>query len=87
MTVSNCSKVFDFHIFADDANLFYSNSSLLENLVNNNLEVASNWLMASKPYFIKCRQDIFNCISLPQNSGHVVKLLITNRGIKKENIY
>ena len=27
---SNCSKLFDFHIFADDTNLFYSNRSLTE---------------------------------------------------------
>ena len=27
---SNCSKLFDFHIFADDTNLFYSNRSLTD---------------------------------------------------------
>ena len=26
----NCSQLFDFHIFADDTNLFYSNRSLTE---------------------------------------------------------
>ena len=47
---SNCCKLFDFHIFADDANLFYSNRSLteLEDDVNNNLKFVSNWLMANK---------------------------------------
>ena len=41
---SDCSKLFDFHIFADDANLFYSNRSLteLEDVVNNNLKFVSN---------------------------------------------
>ena len=46
----NCSQLFDFHIFADDTNLFYSNRSLteLEDDVNNNLKFVSNWLMANK---------------------------------------
>ena len=41
---SNCSKLFDFHIFADDTSLFYSNRSLteLEDDVNNNLQFVSN---------------------------------------------
>ena len=47
---SNCCKLFDFHIFADDTNLFYSNRILteLEDDVNNNLKFVSNWLMANK---------------------------------------
>ena len=41
---SNCSKLFDFLIFADDTSLFYSNRSLteLEDDVNNNLKFVSN---------------------------------------------
>ena len=47
---NNCSKLFDFHIFADDTNLFYSNRSLseLEDVINNHLKFVSNWLMANK---------------------------------------
>ena len=47
---SNCSKLFDFHIFADDTNLFYSSHSLteLEDVVNNNLKFVSNLVMANK---------------------------------------
>ena len=47
---SNCCKLFDFHIFADDTNLFYSSRILteLEDDVNNNLKFVSNWLMANK---------------------------------------
>ena len=37
---SNCSKLFDFHICADDTNIFYANRSLSE------LEVAINNLIA-----------------------------------------
>ena len=47
---SKCSNVFDFHIFADDTNLFYSSSNLveLESIVNYNLRYVSDWLMANK---------------------------------------
>ena len=43
--LSNRSELFDFHIFVDDTDLFYSNRSLaeLEDVINNNL-----WLMANK---------------------------------------
>ena len=46
---SKCSKLFEFHIFADDTNLFYSSRSLteLEDVVNNNLNFVSNWLAAT----------------------------------------
>ena len=45
-----CSNVFDFHIFADYTNLFYSNSNLgkLESIVNFNLRMISDWLMANE---------------------------------------
>ena len=41
--------MFVFHIFADDTNLFYSNSNLaeLETIVNYNLRMVSDWLMAN----------------------------------------
>ena len=47
---SKCSNVFDFYIFADDTILFYSNSNLaeLESIVNYNLRMVSDWLMANK---------------------------------------
>ena len=47
---SKCCNVFDFHIFADDTNLFYSNSNLaeLESIVNYDLKMVSDWLMANK---------------------------------------
>lgn len=53
MYVNDCSKcsnnMFVFHIFADDTNLFYSNSNLaeLETIVNYNLRMVSDWLMAN----------------------------------------
>ena len=42
--------IFDFHIFADDTNLYSSHKSLLalESEINNNLYHISNWLAANK---------------------------------------
>ena len=83
---SNCSKFFDFHIFADDTNLFYPNRILteLQDVVNNNLIFVSNWLMANK---LSLNVDNTNFIVFhpPQKStSHVVKLLIANGEIKQE---
>ena len=46
---SNCSKLFDFHICADDTNRFYANRSLseLEVVINNNLISVASLLMAN----------------------------------------
>ena len=46
----NCSKLLDFHHFADDANLFFQHRdiSMLESLINSELEKVLNWLCANK---------------------------------------
>ena len=46
----HCSEVLDFHLFADDANLFYKHKSLtaLEITLNNELVNVHNWLCANK---------------------------------------
>ena len=47
---NNCSQVLDFHLFADDSNLFYSNKNLkdLEQTINEELKNVSDWLDANK---------------------------------------
>lgn len=46
----HCSNVLNFHLFADDANLFYSNKKLdvLESTLNNELSHVQNWLQANR---------------------------------------
>lgn len=47
----NCSLLFDYHFFADDTNLFYSDTSLkahLERKVNENLKSINSWLKANR---------------------------------------
>ena len=47
---SNCSEILDFHLFADDANLFYKHNNLkvLESNLNNELVNIHTWLSANK---------------------------------------
>ena len=47
---SKCSEILDFHLFADDANLFYKHKNLkvLESKVNNELVNIHTWLSANK---------------------------------------
>ena len=47
---TNCSSIFDFHLFADDSNLFYTHSDLqhVEENVNRELSEISLWLRANK---------------------------------------
>ena len=47
---TNCSSIYDFHLFADDSNLFYTYSDLqhLEQNVNRELSEISLWLHANK---------------------------------------
>ena len=83
---NKCSNVFDFHIFVDDTNLFYSNSNLakLDSIVNYNLRMVSDWLMANK---VSLNIDKTNFIIFhpPQKvKGHIIKLKISNREIVQE---
>lgn len=47
---NNSSNQLDFHLFADDSNIFYANKSLLklETIVNNKLHEVYTWLCANK---------------------------------------
>ena len=47
---NNCSSVFDFHLLADDSNLFHTHSDLqhLQQNVNRELSEISLWLLANK---------------------------------------
>ena len=82
----NCCRAFNFHIFADDTNLFYSNSSLseLEETINYNLTLVSNWLKANK-LSLNIDKTNFNIFHPPQKViKHRVMLSINNKVIKQE---
>ena len=48
--MGNCSTKLDFHLFADDTNLFFAAKNLknLEITVNEELSKGNNWLVANK---------------------------------------
>jgi retron-type reverse transcriptase len=48
--ISQSSKIFDIHLFADDSNLFYAGKSLLEleSLINAELKLLDSWLCSNK---------------------------------------
>ena len=82
----NCCRAFDFHIFADDTNLFYSNSSLIEQeeTINYNLTLVSNWLKANK-LSLNIDKTNFIIFHPPQKAiKHRVMLSINNKVIKQE---
>ena len=47
---SNCSTILDFHLFADDTNIFHRDKSLsnLESTINNQLSYVIDWLSSNK---------------------------------------
>ncbi len=48
--ISQCSKIFDIHLFADDSNLFYASKNLLEleSLINAEFKLVDSWLCSNK---------------------------------------
>jgi hypothetical protein len=48
--ISQSSKIFYIHLFADDSNLFYAGKSLLEleSLINAELKLLDSWLCSNK---------------------------------------
>ena len=48
--IHNCSKLLDFHLFADDANLLFQHRDIkmLQSLINSELEKVLNSLCANK---------------------------------------
>ena len=80
MSAANC------HTFADNTNLVYSNSNLaeLESILNYNLKMVSDWLMANK---VSLNIDKTNFIAFhpPQKvKSHIVKLIISIKEIARE---
>ena len=82
----NCSKAFEFNIFADDTNLFYANASLvnLESIINENLKKVIDWLAANK---LSLNIDKTNFVLFHPTQripNYEISLLIRNNRIKHE---
>lgn len=83
----NCSRLFDFHIFADDTNLFLNDCSLinLETKLNVELQKVYDWLCANK---LSLNIDKTNYVLFhpPQKKiKHTLIVKISSQIIKRES--
>ena len=82
-----CSDIFDFHLFADDANLFYKSKSLsiLETNINVELNNIHIWLCANK-LSLNIKKSNFVIFHPPQKKlqSHNFNLAINNKQLKRE---
>ena len=82
--LQNSSKILDFHLFADDTNLFYASKSLqdLEHTMNNELINIQNWLNANK-LALNVDKSSFLIFHPPQKKlPYRIKLSINGRSFK-----
>lgn len=84
---SHCSKAFDFHLFADDSNLFRADKSLdlLQTCVNNELKRVHSWLCANK---LSLNIDKTNFVIFHPRQKKIINsisLNINNKPIKQKD--
>ena len=85
----NCSELLDFHLFADDASLFFKHKdiNILESEINSELANVHNWLSANQlslnieksnlSFFIQCKNEF------PKRLYHLS--FINNQSLTEEN--
>ena len=82
-----CSDIFDFHLFAHDANLFYKNKSLsiLQTNINTELSNIHIWLCANK-LSLNIEKSNLVIFHSPQKKlqSHYFYLAINNNQLKRE---
>ena len=80
-----CSDIFDFHLFADDVNLFYENKSLsiLQTSINIELNNIHIWLCANK-LSLNIEKSNFVIFHSPQKKlqSHNFYLAINNKQLE-----
>ena len=82
-----CSNILEFHLFADDTNLFLNNPSILnlETNLNVELEKVSQWLYANK-LSLNIEKTSFVVFHSPQRRiAHKLNLSISNMPVKSDN--
>ena len=82
---SDSSKILDFHIFADDSNLFYANKSLLdlENNINNELKSIHSWLVANKLVLNVDKSNIVVFHPPQKKINHQINIIINGKKLNK----
>ena len=85
--MNKCSKILEFHLSADDTNLFLSDNNVqsLEFKLNIELETVSHWLSANK-LSLNIKKTSFVVFHCPQKKIlHQVNLQISNKQLKQVN--
>ena len=81
-----CSNILEFHLFADDTNLFLNNPNILnlETILNVELEMGSQWLYANK-LSLNIEKTSFVVFHSPQRIAHKLNLSISSMSMKSVN--
>jgi len=82
-----CSNILEFHVFADDTNLFFNNPNILnlETILNVELEKVSQWLYANK-LSLNIEKTSFVVFHSPQRRiAHKLNISISSMSVKSVN--
>ena len=82
-----CSNILEFHLFADDTNLFLNSPNILnlETNLNVELEKVSQWLYANK-LSLNIEKTSFVVFHSPQRRiAHKLNLSISNTSVNSDN--
>ena len=82
-----CSDIFDFHLFADGANLFYrdKNLSIMQSIINTELTNVHNWLCVNR-LSLNIEKSNFVIFHPPQKTiSYNFELIINDKHLNQEN--
>ena len=82
----NCSKILDFHLFADDSNIFYTDKKLskVESCINSKIKCVSTWLCANKLSLNIEKSSFVIFHPIQKKIGDSFKVIINNEFLKRE---
>jgi hypothetical protein len=82
---SSCSKMLDFHLFADDANFFYKdNNSNFQTDLNNELDKVYEWLCVNKLSLNISKSNFVIFHSRQRTIKNNLQVFINNEQLKQE---
>ena len=82
---SNCSKIIDIHLFADDSNLFLSDKNLIniERVINCELVKVKDWLNANKLTLNVSKSNFVIFHSHKKKVNHNLKISINDVALEQ----
>ena len=82
----NCSKILDFHLFADDSNIFYTDKNLskVESCINSEIKCVSTWLCANKLSLNIEKSSFVISHPIQKKIGDTFQGILNNESLKRE---